>query len=99
MRKLREAVTRFSGIQDQNAPARPRQLKSGGQACKAASNNYYVVTHGNQNVGSGSVLLAIICDADLEISRSPAKAGIAVSCTSTPGRVSHPSATVCSNPS
>ena len=77
VRELREAVTRFSGIQDQNAPARPRQLKSGRQACKAASNNDYVVTHGNQDVGSGTVLLAIICDGDLEISRS-LQAGIAV---------------------
>jgi len=45
VRELRETVSRFSGIQDQNAPARARQLKSGGQARKAASNNDYVVTH------------------------------------------------------
>ena len=52
VRELRETVSRFSGIQDQNAPARARQLKGGRQASKAASNNDYVVTHGNPNFGN-----------------------------------------------
>jgi len=67
---LRETVSRLSGIQDQNAPARACQLQSARQARKAASNNDYVVTHGNPNVGSVSVHLAIMRAGDLEISES-----------------------------
>ena len=53
--ELRETVSRFSGIQDQNAYARACQLKSGRQACKAASNNDYVATHANPNFASITV--------------------------------------------
>src|SRR5437660_2370461 len=49
-----------------------RQLQSARQARKAASNNDYVVTHGNPNVGSVSVHLAIMQAGDLKISlKSP----------------------------
>ena len=70
VRELRETVSRLSGIQDQNAPARARQLQSARQARKAASNNDYVVTHGNPNGWSVTVLLAIMRAGDFEISGS-----------------------------